>query len=120
MLFNMVVLLAILAVLCTAVVKAADVSGIWSDKDLVRVQQYARSTAQKSTNSRDIYHSFQLLKKFGSLENICQCSTVMAASTPAKSSYDWFWAKANSDECGCSVTVPTHVLDNLEISISVC
>lgn len=120
MLFNTVVLLAIVAVLCTKVVNAADVSGYWSENDLTKVQQQAKSIAKNSRNNNEIYHALQLLKKFGSLEDSCNCDSVIFASNSAETPLDWFFSKSNSDACGCSVSVPNQVLDGLQDSLSVC
>ncbi len=120
MLFNTVVLLAILAVLCAIVVDAADISGFWSEKDIIRVQQRVKTIAQNSHDNREIYHALQLSKKYGDLKGFCACDSILAASSSANTNLDWYFISANSDDCGCSVSVPTDVLESLHINLTVC
>lgn len=118
MLFNVVILSAFIATLCWCA-NGAEISGIWSEKDVNKVLQRVRLQAGPSAANEDIYHSLQLLKDLSEPSDICSCKDIATSSLSGKSALDWFWAKSNSDLCGCGLEVPLAVLNSLDDSFSV-
>ncbi len=117
-----ITVVAVLAVLCAAIVDAADLSGYWSDNDLKRVQETAKAICHTSQSNREIYHGLQLLKKFGDAKDVCNCENISSAARGARSVMDWYFVVSNNELCQCSVNAPADILEGIQanLSVSVC
>ena len=118
MLLNVVVLLSFIATFALCA-NGAEISSIWSEKDVNKVLHKLRSVAQTSASTREIYHSIELLRDYPDFTGYCECKRIVDAASSAQNALEWFMAKSNSDACGCDVDVPAALLDNLEAKFTV-